>query len=165
MGKKHGLCVRDDNNRQPRLYTIWIGMKQRCHNEKNPAYPEYGGRGITVCEEWRNNFPAFYAWAMSSGYRDDLSIDRIDNDKGYSPDNCRWETRITQSYNRRPFKRPGRCKKIVCVETGVVYENLNEIRDKLGISPACISECVHGRQKTAGGFHWKRYEPNNESVG
>lgn len=80
-------------------------MKIRCYDDKCKDYKHYGGRGITVCDEWLNGFQAFYDWAMSHGYADNLSIDRIDNEKGYSPDNCRWVTASEQNKNRRPYKR------------------------------------------------------------
>lgn len=76
-------------------------MHTRCYNEHFAAYKYYGGRGITICDEWRENFQAFHDWAMANGYRDDLTIDRIDNDKGYSPDNCRWITMEEQNKNKR----------------------------------------------------------------
>ncbi len=85
-----------------RLYRIWKKMKSRCHNPKDSDYQKYyGSRGITVCNEWSHNFQAFYDWAITNGYSDELSIDRIDNDKGYSPDNCRWATAEEQRHNQR----------------------------------------------------------------
>lgn len=77
-----------------RLYGIWVGIKQRCRKNKS-----YAAKNITICQEW-NNFNIFHEWAMSHGYSDDLTIDRIDNDKGYSPDNCQWVTMKDQQNNR-----------------------------------------------------------------
>lgn len=83
-----------------RPYEIWQGMKGRCYNKHDARYHRYGGRGITVCDEWKNDFTAFYEWALANGYQDNLTIDRIDNDKGYSPDNCRWSDVKSQCRNR-----------------------------------------------------------------
>lgn len=90
-----------------RLYGIYSGMKSRCYNPNATGYKNYGGRGITVCDEWLSDFWAFHAWAMANGYAEDLTIDRIDNDKGYSPDNCRWATRADQNRNKRTVKIGG----------------------------------------------------------
>lgn len=93
---KHGMA-------HTRIYKVWADMKSRCMCKTNKWYPNYGGRGITVCDEWMS-FEHFYEWAMTNGYSASLTIDRIDNDKGYSPDNCRWATQHEQSMNKRHLK-------------------------------------------------------------
>lgn len=95
---KHGLS-------NHRLFGIWNGMKTRCYNKNNKNYADYGGRGIQICEEWLGDFASFYDWAMSHGYRDDLTIDRIDVNGNYEPKNCKWATRAEQSRNQRRTKR------------------------------------------------------------
>lgn len=90
----HGLS-------QTRLYNIWDSMKRRCHNPNKDNYKLYGGRGIRVCDEWRNDFKTFYDWAIANGYTDDTTIDRIDPDGDYEPGNCRWVGADVQARNIR----------------------------------------------------------------
>lgn len=86
--------------KQTRIYSIWCGMKKRCNNPNDKNFPKYGGKGISVCKEWEEDFVAFNCWSLLNGYADDLTIDRIDNSKGYCPENCRWSTKGEQQRNK-----------------------------------------------------------------
>ena len=97
--QKHG-------KRHTRLYYVWLDMKTRCENPKVNSYKNYGGRGVKICEAWRNSFQAFHDWAMSNGYdpnakRGDCTLDRIDVNGNYCPDNCRWVDMKVQNSNKR----------------------------------------------------------------
>lgn len=83
-----------------RLFRIWTGLRQRCRNPRSRVYKDYGGRGIRICPEW-SNFESFRDWAIENGYRDDLTLDRVDNDGPYSPENCQWTTTAEQNLNKR----------------------------------------------------------------
>lgn len=92
---KHGDAKKDTP-----LYYVWSSMRQRCNNSNHPAYKNYGSRGISVCKEW-DDYSVFKEWALASGYKKGLSLDRIDNDGNYCPENCKWSTFIEQQNNRR----------------------------------------------------------------
>lgn len=98
VNQTHGMS-------RTRLYTTWRNMRVRCYDPKDKRYPLYGGRGIVVCDEWRSSFIAFHDWAMANGYREDLTIDRIDTDGNYEPNNCRFITRAENNKNRRNWRK------------------------------------------------------------
>lgn len=94
INKKHGL-------KYTRIYSIWCGIKTRCLNKNSKDYKKYGGRGIKICDEWKNDVGSFNKWAMSNGYKEKFSIDRIDVNGDYCPENCRWVDNFTQQRNKR----------------------------------------------------------------
>lgn len=98
MHLKHGLSQGNS------LYRVWCNMKTRCNNSKSDHYNSYGGRGIRVCHEWEQSFDAFRIWAVNNGYSDILTIDRIDNNRGYSPDNCRFIPTLENRHNCQLLK-------------------------------------------------------------
>lgn len=123
-------------------YDIWSGMLRRCKNPRDKDYPNYGGRGIAVCNEWED-YPTFYQWMLDHGFVRGLTIDRIDNDKGYSPDNCRLLTMREQQQNRRNS---------ISVTYGEVTKPLIEFSKDFGISYYTMYwRYKHGRDIVTGG--------------
>ena len=120
-----------------RIYQTWHHMKQRCYDKGLSSYKDYGGRGITIYSEWQDNFMAFYDWAMNNGYSDELSIDRIDNNKGYFPENCRWITMKEQQRNTRnnrliTYNNETHClaewAEILNIKKGTLLTRLNKLK-------------------------------------
>lgn len=130
-----------------RLYSIYTDMKTRCFNPKNANYPRYGGRGITICNEWLNDngLQNFIEWALSNGYNDNLTIDRINNDKGYFPNNCQWLTQPINSskrnmnyeINSNSSTTVSEQIKILCIKLNISVSKLAEL---LGKSPQAFSQ-------------------------
>ena len=122
--KEHGI---DKNITSTPCYKTYYGMITRCYNKNHESYEIYGGRGITVCPEWlgKNGFLNFNKWAVENGWSKELTLDRIDNNKGYSPDNCRWVTRIEQIKNRRNMKLYDYYGETLCLKEIANKENLN----------------------------------------
>ena len=120
-----------------RLYNIWCGAKARCENPKDYNYPEYGGRGISMCEKWADNYTSFREWALSNNYEDSLTLDREDGSLGYSPSNCRWATSSTQAQNITQFRKNNTSGyKGVCwsktFKKYIAYINVDKKRKHLG---------------------------------
>ena len=110
----------------PRLYSIWANMKTRCYNSNTPNYDGYGAKGIKICDEWMV-FEIFLEWAKTHGYDNSLTIDRIDNDKGYCPENCRWATIVQQANNKTnniiiDLDGTPKSLKRYCEDHGLIYK-------------------------------------------
>ena len=126
-----------------RPYLIWKNMRQRCGNPKNPSYKRYGGRGITVCDEW-NDYITFYDWAINNGYDEKLTLERENNDKGYSPDNCKWATNKEQCNN---FSR----NKLLTYQGKT--QSIKMWAEELGISAGAIQGRIDGNLSEDKIFH------------
>lgn len=157
-GETHGLS-------KTKLYKIWLNMKSRCYNKTATRYERYGGRGIFVCDEWKNNFMNFYNWACNNGYIEGLSIERIDINDGYYPQNCKWITKSEQSKNTCrthliTYNHETKCVEDWCKELGLKSNTILERAKNLNgdfykalfeYAPYQKNEkkfCVHGHEYT-----------------
>lgn len=147
VGKFHG-------KRDTKLYSVWSHFKGRCYNLNDHKYSNYGGRGIEVCDEWRNNFQAFYDWSINNGYKEGLTIDRIDVDGDYEPNNCRWVDQKTQQNNRRNNTRltyNGKTQTISQWASELsVNKNTISTRHKRGYTD---EECLFGKESKHGRYY------------
>lgn len=138
-----------------RLYSTYRAMRARCHYPKHEHFQTYGGRGIHVCPAWLDSFEAFREWAVSAGYSPDLQLDRIDNDLGYSPENCRFVTPSENARNKRKHERPLRTNPTLTEEQvrearSLLAQGLSqrEIGRRLGVTHGTIWAIKHGRTWT-----------------
>ena len=130
---KHGYCsTKKQKNAQTDLYHVWLSIKQRCFNTNQKEYHRYGGRGITICDEWKNNPVAFVDWCLSHGYKKGLEIDRIDNDGNYEPGNCQF---ISKAEN---IKKNAKHK----ITVDGVTLSANEWSSKIGYGHSSISRIL-----------------------
>lgn len=130
MLTKHGMS-------NTKIYKIWAGMIERCSYKRHKSYKYYGGRGISVCEEWLNSFENFYNWSIENGYREGLTIDRVDNDGNYCPENCKWVTMEDQSKNK---------SNTVFIEIDGVKKTLSEWSDFLNIKLSTLRDRYYRRK-------------------
>lgn len=135
-----------------RIMYIWQSIKQRCYNQKSISYKNYGAKGIKICDEWKNNPKLFYTWSIKNGYRDDLTIDRINSDKDYCPENCRWVDWKTQMRNTNRNVIITYKEETNCVKYFIDKYNLNKfaiysrLRKKWNVKDA-IEKPVKERRK------------------
>lgn len=151
----HGL------SRHP-IYYIWKDMRSRCHNPNNKSYLRYGGRGITVYEEWRDGPESFFEWSIKNNYRKGLTLDRIDNDKGYSPENCRYVTKSRNAYKKykdRQVKKhtaavectESLCELIAHIQTSECGKELSQYLVKI-YPPSIMNDFSPGVRAIIGSF-------------
>ncbi len=125
-----------------RLYSIYTNMKTRCYNTNAPGYKWYGGRGIKICDKWLQDYGAFQRWAMSNGYSDDLTIDRVDVNGDYCPSNCRWVTIAVQERNKtNTIRISGTSLRKWCIDHGINYKTVHTYKTRH--PRCCIEEVVN----------------------
>lgn len=134
IGEKYGGQNKTHDMSETKLYRTWGRIKSKCLNPNNDKYKYYGGRGITVCDEWQNNFQSFATWAIANGYDENLTIDRIDVNGNYEPSNCRWVDMKIQNRNRRSN---------ILIEYNGQEMCIADIAKLLGIPTCCLYSRYH----------------------
>lgn len=163
--KKWNHPTRNKDGEHTILYTRWSAMRRRCNpncNDYNKRY--YKINNITICKEWES-FDAFADWAISNGYRDDLSLDRIDHLGNYCPDNCRWVTmaeNIRERNSRYDWSERKTSRKVINKETGEIFNTIKDAAKKYATTQSKdstqIGKCCLGKVETAYGYHWEYYK-------
>lgn len=151
------------------LYNVYRCMIMRCKYPSFKSWDRYGGRGITVCHEWVNNFQAFAKWATANGFELGLQLDRINNDGNYEPTNCRFVTSLENNQNRPKATYPNAGKHsqkpVICVETGEEYASAKEASLALGLNPSAVSHRIKRGQKCFGfTFQYKNEKSSEEKT-
>jgi len=154
-------------SKNKRLYGIWVDMRHRCRNPNYKQFKNYGGKGVMVCEEW-DSFEVFWNWALKSGYADNLTIDRIDSNGNYCPENCRWLTKSENSKNStanwswvrenrhlQVGKNHPNAIAVKCVETGEVFETVKDAGKYINKRHSNIYTVLNNPNRTVGGYHWQ----------
>lgn len=153
-----------DGRSTERLYGVWCGMHTRCYNENSGSYKNYGGRGISIAEEW-HDYSKFRAWAIANGYDESApkgvcTIDRINNDGNYEPGNCRFVSMKVQAANKRKTKRPYQNRPVVQIDISnncIIreYGSVTEAANDTGCDPSSIVKCCKGTIKLVNGHSWR----------
>lgn len=139
-------CEKEIPLRDRPLYHLYYGIKERCYNVNNKKYNIYGGKGVVMCDEWKNGYKIFEEWALSNGYKEGLTIDRIDSNGNYCPDNCRWIT-LSENSKRANYGRQKNFSKLGCIvgiynKKAIIFDNITKFARENNLTTAGIRNCV-----------------------